>query len=219
MKIQIHGYLNNPFGSIQNVCANWARQLRDDYNEVRINDYLGHGCRFPDIEDIMGMHENADMGIYIGYPSYMRTTSNLIAKNRYRVGVFVTEAILSQLEIDFLGSIAWSKVCVPSEFCKKLYGCVPRGLQTVKHGYHDCFSGPITANHRKRFTFLYVFQVSAAGGSVERKNLHNLLDAFRDLREKKNDIDLIIKTTSNIQEDIPKITTLTSIPLGQRGSG
>ena len=99
MKIQIHGYLNSPYGSIQNVCANWARQLRDDYNEVKINDYLGQGCRFPDVEDLLGIHDHADMGIYIGYPSYMRTTTNLIAKNKYKVGVFVTEAALSNARV------------------------------------------------------------------------------------------------------------------------
>jgi len=208
VKIQVYSYFHIPFNSISIVSANWIKQLSHFGHDVKVADYSGQNSRFEDIVEFLGEHlEPAPVGIYFGYPSYLKTLGNPVAKHRRRVGVFVTETDLKQTEGVYLTKIDWDRICVPSSYCKELFAKRNKktsNLMVVNHGLADTFiyRGGDNPPKREKFTFLYIFQNSYSGGTVARKNLDGLLEAYR-MFKTKHDADLIIKTTSNIGADIP----------------
>lgn len=208
MKIQVHGYLSNPSGSICNVCASWIRQLTKFGHDVRVNDFSGQNCRFEDLIPFLGNHNPpAPLGIYFAYPSYMKHTGCPIANNRYRVGVFTTETNLTEIEKSYAKQVKWSKLCVPSAYCKVMYRECSTNLMVVNHGiYDDIIRLAETSksnNFHNEFLFLYVFQNSKSGGSLERKNLICLLEAYKKFKAEIHGAStLVVKTNSDISVDV-----------------
>ena len=207
--IQVYGYFNIPNGSIPYICSQWIRVLSEKF-DVKVKDYSREQeCRFPEIKELMGEHDPvATIGIYFGYPAYQKTTGCLVARNRYKVGVFTTETGLDELNTDFVRQVRWNKICVPSLYCKEIFNrCENPNVTIVNHGVHDDILklDPGSVEKSKDFTFLYIFNTSATGGSLDRKNLHNLLEGFRLYQSKQYKGKLIIKTGSNTSLDLEKL--------------
>ena len=208
MRIQLHSYFDIPYNSICNVSAQWALQLSNyDFN-IKVNDYSGHEePRFEEIKHLIGIHDPpSEIGIYIGYPSYIKTSGNLVAKNLYRVGVFTTETDLSSEQVDFLSPhrCPYSLICVPSEYCKSIFSKTnPCKIIVINHGL-DGSMKPLEIKKKDKFTFLYVFSNSPSGGTTERKGLDELIDALKIVRKSHN-VNLLIKTSGNIDRNIDRL--------------
>lgn len=147
------------------------------------------------------MHEEpAKLGIYFGYPSYQKTIGNTLEKHQLKVGVFVSDTNLSSIESSCIKNLKLNLVAVPSMHCKKMFNSsYTRNIMVVNHGVAESFM-PI--GKERKNTFGYVFQCSPSGGSEERKNIRALLQAFAEIRNKHQDWNLVIKTTSNIKMDL-----------------
>jgi glycosyltransferase involved in cell wall biosynthesis len=207
--IQIYGYFNIPGGSVPYICSQWIRVLSDRFN-VKVKDYSREqDCRFPEIKKFLGEHDPvAEIGIYFGYPAYQKTTGCLVARNRFKVGVFTTETGLDELNVDFVRQVHWHKICVPSLYCKEIFNrCSNPNVEIINHGIHEDILNldPASVNRTKDFTFLYIFNNSPTGGSLKRKNLHNLLEGFKFYQTKGFKGRLIVKTGSNIEENLEKL--------------
>lgn len=207
MKIQCYGYFHT-LGSIPIVASNWIKVLAK-YHDVKVFDYYGEGNRFESIAQYMGTHEGkAPAGIFFGYPSIMKKSGLLANKHNYKIGVFTTEAKISSLEKSYLDQIQWNRIYVPSEYCKSMYSMsnYSRKIVVAQHGVSDAFMQKPDPEPAKLnpFTFLYVFQNSETGGSVLRKNVLHLLDAFK-IVKKNHDCRMTIKTSSTLPLDIPSI--------------
>lgn len=212
MKIQVYSYFHIPNGSIPQISAAWIRQLKAAGHTIKVLDYGNQDCRIDDMRPALGEWDaisaespntsTAPMGIYFGYPSYMEVTGILPNKHQYKVGVFVTETDISVKEQGYIKQVRWNKLCVPSRHCEKTFARHVNNVMVVHHGLHGEFymlSAP--PEKRERFTYLYIFNNSLTGGSLARKNLMGLLEAFKIVRD-KYDVRLMIKTTSNIEADI-----------------
>ena len=205
MKIQCYGYFHT-LGSIPIVASNWIKVLAK-HHDVKVHDYYDEGNRFDSIKQYMGDHETlAPVGIFFGYPSIMKKSGMLVNKHKYKIGVFTTETKISYLEKSYLDQVMWNRICIPSEYCKSLYSMSMyfKRIMVVQHGVNDVFTQERTeriARDNDPFSFLYVFQNSETGGSVIRKNLDALLEAFAMIRKKHN-CSLIIKTGSNFPFDV-----------------
>lgn len=201
MRIQIYGILNDPIRSVPIVTANWVREL-SKHHDVKIKDYSDLNCRFEDIAHLAGEDPGAEMGIYFGNPSFMKHTGNLVARHHHKVASFVTETNLNQIEMSFVKSVPWRLVCVPSNYCKMFFDpLVNNDVMVVHHGFQAADEQGLSYEPNDRFLFLYVFQNSPQGGTIERKNLYQLLRGFQELRSRGVDADLLIKTSSNIEVD------------------
>jgi glycosyltransferase involved in cell wall biosynthesis len=116
----------------------------------------------------------------------------------------VTETELIKREKEALKSYHWSRIIVPSNYCKSLFGpyANTEEIMVVHHGIHpDLLEDVSDVPKREKFTFLYVFNTSLTGGSLIRKNLGNLLSAFKSFRTQQ-DCSLLIKSASNIEADV-----------------
>lgn len=205
MKIQCYGYFHT-LGSIPIVASNWIKVLAK-YHDVKVLDYYDEGNRFESIKQYMGAHEGgAQVGIFFGYPSIMKKSGLVANKHNYKIGVFTTETKISYLEKSYLDQIMWNRICVPSEYCVPLYSMSMyfRRIIVVRHGINDVFFTDPGVSKRDPFSFLYIFQNSETGGSVIRKNLDALLEAYN-IVTKKHKCLLTIKTSSNFPFDIPSM--------------
>ena len=208
MKVQVYAYFHNPAGSICNVAKEWCLELEKHF-DVKVHDYSGQNCRFPKMIHLLGEHDPvADVGIYFGYPSYIKTSGNLLAKHKVKIAVFTSETTLSDLEVGQTKLMDLDLLCVPSNYVRCLFNNVVHRnrIMVVNHGVNEKFFECKSAK-RNDFTYLYVFQNSQTGGTVERKGFIELLQAFKLLREshKLTDVKMLIKTTSNIEADIEKL--------------
>jgi len=210
MKIQIYSYFHIPYGSIPIVSTEWVKVLRAAGHDVKVRDYFYQDYRFESVKDIIGEHNSSHkdtLAIYFGSPSYVHKIGSLMLfKHRYKVGVFVTETELIRREKEALKAYTWTKIVVPSSYCKALFSPYANAeIVVVPHGIHPEFLEDASEEpKREKFTFLFVFNTSLTGGSLIRKNLGNLLSAFKSFRAQQ-DCNLYIKSSSNIQADVSVI--------------
>lgn len=208
MKIQLHSYFNIPYNSICNLSARWVLQLANAGFDIKVSDYSGHEePRFEEMAPFLGIHDPpAPVGIYIGYPSHIKTIGNLISRNLFRVGVFTTETNLAEEQVDFLSphGCPYNLICVPSAYCKTIFSRTqPCNVIVINHGLDESMQ-PMMVDKKEKFTFLFVFSNSSSGGTTERKGLNELIDAFRIVR-KSHDVNLLIKTSGNIDKNTKKL--------------
>lgn len=202
-KVQIYTYLHIPSNSICLVSSRWAAELAKHF-DVKVHNYAQQDSRFPELKELEGRHDApADLGIYFGYPSYIKTTGFLVKHDKTKIACFTCETDLKETEHPYLRH--YHLVCVPSEYCVEKFSRVmdPNKLMKVGHGYnHEPVETPHYPDKTKRFRVLMVFTGSFLSKTHERKNLLKALAAFSVIKSTIPHAEMTIKISGNVQINV-----------------
>ena len=209
MNIQVYGYMCHQ-GSVPKITSAWIDNFIQNGHNVKFFDYSSVACSEPKYRSILGLHNPAsNLAFYFGSPSNMHFSGELLKGHKYKVGVYVSELDLSAKEKYWLDNTKHTLIVTPSNYCNLIFkhgitNYTPQ-FMIVHHGI-DSEYGIIDTPKFEKFTYLYIFYNSPTGGTHIRKNLIELLKAFKTLRS-CIDVRLYVKTSSNIQIDLKQLSS------------
>lgn len=221
MKVQIYSYLDLPNGSICNVAYRWYLELSRHFVVRFLPLGISRTDAFPEVD--VGELNSPDVSIIIGYPSIItkmaRDSKFFISKRK--IGVFVSDTFLAGREIESLKveRFNYNITCVPSEYCRAIFAQHRPRTMVVHHGIAPAYY-PRDVGKENLRTYLAIYHQSPSGGTYIRKNIKGVIEAFRMLQEKYQEVQLIVKSSlyenNEITKDIKdtKNVVVSYLPLG-----